>query len=121
MKTKLLSGIFFQVREHRKARDEERQRKLQHRRQQKEAWQEAERLVREGEREEGRRRGREERLVAEIIRHQVQAETERKRRQVTHTHTHTYTHIILDTSYECTDYILYYTNVLCVCQPFCPL
>lgn len=58
---------------------------MRQRQQQKEAWQEAERLVREGEREEGRRRRREEALVAEqmaAIRKHVQEETERKRRSV---------------------------------------
>ena len=79
----------LQVRERRKARDELKHRDSQHRQRQREAWEEAERLVREGEREEGRRRRREERLVAEqmeIIRQHVQDETESRRRQVALTH-----------------------------------
>ena len=65
-----------------KRRERERRRCL------KEAWQEAERLVREGEREEGEReegrsRRREERVMTEqmdTIRRQVREETERRRR-----------------------------------------
>ena len=58
---------------------------MRQRQREKEAWQEAERLVREGEREEGRRRRREEAMVTEqmtAIRRQVQEETERKRRYI---------------------------------------
>ena len=77
------SRVVSQVHERRRARDEAKQRSLKQRQSRKEAWREAERLVREGEREEGRMRRREEAHVAEqmaAIRRQVQEETERKRR-----------------------------------------
>lgn len=75
----------LQVRERRQARDEKKKKEVRQQQREKEAWQEAERLVREGEREEGRRRRREEAMVAEqmtAIRRQVQEETERKRRYI---------------------------------------
>ena len=82
LKPTQLFMILSQVRDRRRARDEVKRREKERRRCLKEAWQEAERLVREGEREEGRER-REERVMTEqmdTIRRQVREETERRRR-----------------------------------------
>ena len=83
LKPTQLFMILSQVRDRRRARDEVKRREKERRRCLKEAWQEAERLVREGEREEGRSRRREERVMTEqmdTIRRQVREETERRRR-----------------------------------------
>ena len=71
------------VKEQRQARDRARQREMERKRSLREAWQEAERLVREGECEDVRRKKREERVMAEqmeVIRRQVREETDRKRK-----------------------------------------
>ena len=83
LKPTQLFVILSQVRDRRRARDEVKRRERERRQCLKEAWQEAERLVREGEREEGRGRRRKERVMTEqmdTIRRQVREETERRRR-----------------------------------------